>query len=72
MFFYSLIDTAEIYAAGQAERIVAKAMKDYDRQSLFLVSKVNALNLRNDDLIRSAKASIKRMRVKFLDLYLIH
>ena len=36
----TLIDTAEMYGSGAAERLVGEAIRGYDRESLFLVSKV--------------------------------
>lgn len=66
------IDTAESYAEGYAEKLLGKAIKDYDRSKLFLVSKVAPAHLRYDDLIRSAKASLQRIGTSYLDLYLIH
>lgn len=66
------IDTAESYAEGYAEKLVAEAIKGYDRSKLFLVSKVKPENLKYDDLIRSAKASLERLQTNYLDLYLIH
>lgn len=66
------IDTAEMYADGHAEELVAAAIADKDRSSLFLVSKVSPWNLSYDDVLRSAEASLKRLRTDYLDLYLIH
>ena len=66
------IDTAEMYAEGFAEKIVARAISDYDRESLFIVSKVWSDNLRYDDLINAAKKSLERLNTSYLDLYLIH
>jgi len=66
------IDTAESYAAGYAERIVGEALHGYDRSKLFLVSKVSKWNLRYDDVIKSARESLGRLKTDYLDLYLIH
>ena len=66
------IDTAEIYANGYAEEIVARAISGYDRSKLFLVSKVSSAHLRRRDLIDAAKRSLSRLRTDYLDLYLIH
>lgn len=35
-----VIDTAEMYGDGKAERLVAHAIKPYNREELFLISKV--------------------------------
>lgn len=66
------IDTAESYADGYAEVLVGKAIKDYEREKLLLVSKVKAINLEYDDVIKSAKGSLERLQTDYLDLYLIH
>lgn len=66
------IDTAENYAEGWAEKIVGEAIKDVDRSSLFLVSKVDRSHLHYNDLIAAAKKSLERLCTTYLDLYLIH
>ena len=35
-----LIDTAEMYGSGLSEKLIGKAIEGYDREKLFLVSKV--------------------------------
>src|SRR5947208_15653907 len=55
------IDTAESYANGYAEILIGKAIKNYDRSKLFIVSKASVDHLRYDDLIKAAKESIKRL-----------
>lgn len=66
------IDTAELYAAGHAEEMVAEAIKGYDRSKLTLVSKVLATHLSKNDLRTSLEASLRRLQTDYLDLYLIH
>lgn len=66
------LDTAEMYAGGHAEELIGSAIKEFDREKLFIVSKVLPQNLRYDDVIRACKASLKRLAIKNLDLYLIH
>lgn len=68
----TLIDTAENYAEGQAERIVGAAIKDYDRKELFLTSKVDKSHLHYDDLMNACEKSLERLGTDYLDLYLIH
>lgn len=67
---YTLIDTAEEYGAGHSEELVGEAIKPLDRDELFIVSKVSP-DRRFLDIIRSAKASVKRLGTH-MDLYLIH
>src|SRR5579863_8282667 len=66
------IDTAEKYAAGYAETLIGKAVKDFDRKKLFLASKVGADHLLYADVITACKASLKRLQTAYLDLYLVH
>jgi diketogulonate reductase-like aldo/keto reductase len=68
----SHIDTAEMYAGGHAEELVGKAIADFDREKLFLVSKVSPEHFRFDDVKRSCEKSLKRLEVGYLDLYLLH
>lgn len=68
----NVIDTAEMYAAGHSEELVGKAIKGLDRENLFIISKVWPDHLKRNDLINSARNSIKRLGVDYLDLYLIH
>lgn len=65
-------DTAEMYAKGYSEEILAKTLKKYDRSKLFITSKVNPEHLSCDDVISSCKKSLARLRMDYLDLYLIH
>ncbi|MBS3171144.1 aldo/keto reductase [Candidatus Woesearchaeota archaeon] len=66
------IDTAEIYGNGCCERLIGKAIKTFNRESLFITSKVSPQNLGYKDLINSAKKSLQRLRTNYIDLYLIH
>ncbi|MEN9582084.1 MAG: hypothetical protein RL641_38 [Candidatus Parcubacteria bacterium] len=66
------IDTAESYADGYTERLVAKAIKDFDRSAIFLVSKVHADNQTFEGIIQACKSSLTRLEVDYLDLYLLH
>ena len=66
------IDTAEYYAAGHSEEIVGRAIEPYDRGDLFITTKVWHNHLHYDDLVASMKASLERMALDYVDLYLIH
>jgi diketogulonate reductase-like aldo/keto reductase len=67
----TLIDTAEMYAEGGAEEVVADAIAGR-REEVFLVSKVYPHNASRTKLPRALDASLKRLRVERLDLYLLH
>lgn len=66
------IDTAEIYASGHSERLVASAIEGHDREKLFIVSKVWHTNLRKKDVLAAARGSLERLGTDYLDLYLVH
>jgi diketogulonate reductase-like aldo/keto reductase len=66
-----LIDTAEMYGSGEAERIVADALEGR-RDEVFLVSKVLPQNASRAGTLAAAERSLKRLRTDHLDLYLLH
>ncbi len=68
----NVIDTAEMYAAGHTEEVVGKAISPYEREDLFLISKVWHTHLKSEDVLKSARQSLKRLDTDYLDLYLIH
>ena len=68
----TLIDTAEMYGSGRSEELVGEAIKDFDREKLFLVSKVLPSNSNRANMRRVCENSIKRMKASYLDLYLYH
>jgi diketogulonate reductase-like aldo/keto reductase len=67
----SLIDTAEMYAEGGAEEIVAGAIKGR-RREVFLVSKVYPHNASRAGVVSACERSLKRLKTDRLDLYLLH
>lgn len=68
----TLIDTAEMYGEGKAETLIGKVIKKYDRDKLFLVSKVYPWNAGGSHIFESCAASLKRLGTDYLDLYLLH
>ncbi len=68
----TLIDTAEMYGYGKSELVVGNAIKPYDRETLFIVSKVLPQNAGKRDMRRSCEESLKRLGTDYLDLYLYH
>jgi diketogulonate reductase-like aldo/keto reductase len=66
------VDTAEMYGDGAAERLLGEAIAGLPREQLFLVSKVLPSNATYEGTIRACEASLKRMRVDYLDCYLLH
>jgi len=67
----TLVDTAEMYGAGHSEEVVSRALEDW-RNPVFVASKVSPSHFGYDDLLRSARKSLYRLRVKRMDLYQLH
>lgn len=66
-----VIDTAEMYGDGRAEKVTAKALK-HSREEAFLVSKVLPSNAGRARLQPSLENSLSRLQTDYLDLYLLH
>ncbi|SMO70717.1 Aldo/keto reductase [Paracoccus laeviglucosivorans] len=67
----SLIDTAEMYAEGGAEELVAEAISGR-RDEVFLVSKAYPWNGSARELPLACARSLKRLKTDRIDLYLLH
>lgn len=67
----TLIDTAEMYADGESERLVGEAMAGL-RDQVFLVSKAYLQNASATRLPAACEASLRRLGTDRLDLYLLH
>jgi diketogulonate reductase-like aldo/keto reductase len=67
----TLIDTAEMYGDGGAERIVAQAVAGR-RDEVFVVSKVYPHHAGRDSAVAACERSLKRLRTDRIDLYLLH
>jgi len=67
----TLIDTAEMYGDGGAERIVARAV-GADRDRAFIVSKVYPHNASAKGTVAACERSLSRLATDHIDLYLLH
>lgn len=67
-----IIDTAEMYGIGNSERLIGEAIKGYDRNSIFLISKVLPSNAGRNKIFQACENSLKRLGTDYLDLYLLH
>jgi diketogulonate reductase-like aldo/keto reductase len=67
----TLLDTAEMYGDGRSESLVGEAIVGR-RDKVFMVSKVYPQNASRAAMRRSCEASLRRLRVETLDLYLLH
>ncbi|WP_081168432.1 aldo/keto reductase [Lactococcus garvieae] len=72
---YRLIDTAQIYGneegTGQGIKEGLRQAK-LSRKDIFVTSKLWGSNLSYDETIKSFEASLEKLGLDFLDLYLIH
>lgn len=71
---YTHFDTAEYYAGGHAEELLAWAIKEFGsrREDLFLTSKVSPEHFHSANLRKSCENSLRRLQIDSLDLYLLH
>lgn len=75
----NFVDTADVYAAGESETMVGKALKGR-RQDVFLATKVrgrmgqgpNQVGLSRMHIVEAVEASLKRLGTDYIDLYQIH
>jgi diketogulonate reductase-like aldo/keto reductase len=67
----TLIDTAEMYASGGAEELVAEAIAGR-REEVFLVSKVLPNHATRRGTIAACERSLQRLKTDRIDLYLLH
>jgi len=67
----TLVDTAEMYGDGDAEKVVADAIEG-QRERVFIVTKVYPHNASRSELPKACERSLKRLRIDTIDLYLLH
>jgi diketogulonate reductase-like aldo/keto reductase len=67
----TVIDTAEMYAGGHAEALVAEALGDR-RSEIFLVTKVLPQHATRRGTVSACEASLRRLKTDHVDLYLLH
>jgi diketogulonate reductase-like aldo/keto reductase len=65
------IDTAEMYARGHSEEVVAKAVQD-QRANVFIATKVSPEHLSREAVLRACESSLWRLRTDYIDLYQVH
>lgn len=76
----NFFDNADQYAYGEAEKTMAKAIKDLPREALVISSKVfwptmpgvNGRGLSRKHITESINASLKRLDTDYVDLYFCH
>ena len=76
----NFFDTANVYMRGAAEEIVGRALRDFERDSYFLATKVyfpmgegpNDRGLSRKHVTEQCHASLRRLGVDYIDLYQCH
>lgn len=76
----NFFDNADMYANGQAEIVLGKAIKGIPRESLVISTKVfyptfpgpNGRGLSRKHILESLDASLKRLKLDYVDLYFCH
>lgn len=78
----NFFDTANVYARGESETVVGRALRKYPRDSYVLATKVyfpmndgpmpNNQGLSRKHIIEQCEASLKRMDLDYIDLYQCH
>lgn len=71
---YTHFDTAEMYANGHSEVLLAEALqrRRFPREQVLITTKVHPSNLHFQNLIDACENSLRRLRTDYIDLYLIH
>src|SRR5690349_10484063 len=75
----NFVDTADVYSAGESEKIVGRALKDR-RDKVILATKFygpmgadpNMMGASRRWIMREVEASLKRLETDYIDLYQIH
>ncbi len=68
----NLIDTAEVYGEGHSEEVVGKAVKAIGRDNVVVATKIAGYHMRERDVERACRASLRRLGLKEIDVYQVH
>ena len=78
-FIYSIehgidnIDTAEMYDSGRAEEFVGRIVRRTGKDRISITTKMMPHHLiSRDEVLRAARASLRRLGLECVDLFLIH
>jgi diketogulonate reductase-like aldo/keto reductase len=67
-----VVDTAEMYGSGGAEKVVGVALRGGRRDRAFVVTKVLPSNASRRGVIAACERSLTRLSIERIDLYLLH
>jgi aryl-alcohol dehydrogenase-like predicted oxidoreductase len=80
----NFIDTADVYSRGASEEIIGRWLKNRDRESLVIATKVrfgtdapnarrpNRFGLSRKHIMAEVDASLRRLQTDYIDLYQVH
>lgn len=69
------IDTAEGYSNGQSEIATGKVVKNYDRKSLFITTKLHLdpkKDMSKEAILKRARKCLERLDMEYVDCLMIH
>lgn len=66
-----VIDTAEMYGHGRSEQLVGEAISKYNREDVFVVSKVFPHNAGRQSIGKSLRQSLNFLNTEYLDARVI-
>jgi len=66
------IDTAEMYGDGKAEEVVGAAIKGFNRDKLFIASKIWKTSANKGAIVPAVENMLKRLDIDYLDLIYMH
>lgn len=69
---YTHIDTAEMYAGGHTEELIGRAIQRFNRQDIFLTTKIWHTHLEQQAAIAALENSLKRLHTDYIDACLVH
>lgn len=71
----NFIETSEMYDRGQNERLIGTVIKDFERDKLFIATKV-APKVKEfqsaEDIVERANSSLARLQTDYIDCFMIH
>jgi diketogulonate reductase-like aldo/keto reductase len=67
----TMIDMAEMYGYGNAEKLVGQAIKGM-RDEVFIATKVSPQHFGYENVLSACESSIRRLGVEHIDLYQLH
>lgn len=73
----NMFDTADIYANGESDRVLGKALEGHNREDIIIQSKASIIPGKSYDasyehIVNSVESSLDRLGTDYLDILLLH